>query len=310
MLDVCLLGCGGVMPLPDRWLTALLLRHNGKMILVDCGEGTQVPMKMLGWGFKSLEAVVFTHYHGDHAAGLPGLLLTLGNAGREEPLWLAGPPGLKEVVEGLRVIAPELPYEIQLKEFSDQTGDQLSIGEIMIQSLPVEHTLTCLSYCFMLGRAGRFHPEKAKALGIPLQYWRLLQNGQVVRWEGKTFAPSDVMGEPRPGLKISYCTDTRPTGALSGFVQGADLLVCEGMYGEDEKLPKAQENGHMLFSEAAALAAAGRVNELWLTHFSPALTQPEEHLIYARRIFANTKLGSTLLQTTLRYRDMERDALQ
>ena len=118
MLDVCLLGSGGMMPLPYRWLTSLMTRFNGSSLLIDCGEGTQIAIKEKGWSFKPIDVICFTHYHGDHISGLPGLLLTMGNADRKEPLTLIGPKGLERVVTALRVIAPELPFEIKFIEIT------------------------------------------------------------------------------------------------------------------------------------------------------------------------------------------------
>lgn len=128
MLDVCLLGCGGMMPLPRRWLTALMTRYNGSSLMIDCGEGTQVAIKEKGWSFKPIDVICFTHYHGDHISGLPGLLLTMGNADRTEPLTLVGPRGLERVVSALRVIAPELPFEIKFYRDHETGGSSGTEG--------------------------------------------------------------------------------------------------------------------------------------------------------------------------------------
>jgi ribonuclease Z len=306
MLDVCLLGTGGMMPLPDRWLTSLLVRYNGRMILIDCGEGTQIPLKMAGWGFKTIDAVLFTHYHADHVAGLPGLLLTLGNSGREEPLTLMGPPGLKKVVEGLVVISPELPYELKLIELSDIESNEIFINDVFIRSMPVDHTLTCLSYCIELKRQGKFDVESAKKLNIPVNCWNRLQKGESVTLENRVITPEMVLGEDRKGIKVCYCTDTRPTEALVEFIKDADLFICEGMYGDVNDAGKAQQKKHMMFSEAGLLAKQGGVKELWLTHYSPSLTEPEEFIEAACKIFTNTVAGRDLLTKTIKYEESYR----
>ncbi|NLP46366.1 MAG: ribonuclease Z [Epulopiscium sp.] len=301
MLDVCLVGTGGMMPLPERWLTALLLRYNGRMALIDCGEGTQIPLKMIGWGFKSIDIICLTHYHGDHVAGLPGILLTLGNAGKKEPLTILGPPGLRRVVQGLRVIAPELPYEIHYVECSNRESQSFSIGEFHIHTLPVEHTMPCLAYRIEFHRQPKFQPEKAEQYQIPRSFWKILQNGEKVIWKDREFLPSMVLGPPRKGLTVSYCTDTRPIKDLVHFIKESDLFICEGMYGEENKKEKAIEYKHMLFSEAAQLAAEGLVKELWLTHYSPSLTEPNYYIGNAKQYFSNIKLGKDLMKTTLTF---------
>lgn len=303
LLDVCLLGTGGMMPLPNRYLTALLVRNKGKMILIDCGEGTQVPLKLIGWGFKNIDAICFTHYHADHVAGLPGLLLTIGNSGRVEPLTILGPPGLKEVVNGMLVIAPELPFKIELVELSDDCEDIAAIDDFLIHSIPAEHSIPCLSYSIEIKRTGKFNIEKAQALDIPKQYWNALQKGETVELNGKIYTNDMVLGEERKGLKVSYCTDTRPTDFLNQLITNSDLLVCEGMYGEDEKIPKAIDKKHMTFSEAATLAKNANVKELWLTHYSPALVTPEEYIHFATEIFENTKVGYDLMNKSLVFED-------
>lgn len=289
------------MPLRNRWLTSLLLRVNGKMILIDCGEGTQIPLKETGWGLKAISVVLFTHYHGDHVAGLPGFLLTLGNSGRTEPLILAGPPGLEKVVSGLTVISPQLPFPVYLMELSDQTQTEFSLEGLTIRSMPVEHMLPCLAWCVELKRQGKFDIDKAKELQIPIRYWNLLQKGQNVNHEGQIFQPEMVLGSPRKGIKVCYCTDSRPAKGLVGFIQDADLFVCEGMYGDPADQPKAVEKKHMTFNEAAVLAREGEVRELWLTHFSPSLAQPEIHLENAKGIFPTTVTGRDLMMKTLTF---------
>lgn len=289
------------MPLPDRWLTSLLIRYKGRMVLIDCGEGTQIPLKKCGWGFKAIDAILFTHYHADHVAGLPGLLLTLGNSGREEPLLLVGPPGLKTVVEGLMVICPQLPYDIKLLELSATEKTEIDFGELVMGSLPVDHWMPCFSYSMELKRKGRFDPERAKSLNIPVNYWNRLQNGEEISLGDRIITPGRVLGSPRQGIKICYCTDTRPTDGLTGFIQDSDLFVCEGMYGSDEDGEKARQKKHMLFSEAGRLARQGNVKELWLTHYSPSLENPEEHIGNVKEIFDSVIAGRDLMAKTIRF---------
>ena len=165
MLDICLLGTGGMMPMPGRFLTSLAARLNGRMMLIDCGEGTQVTMKMQGWGFKNIDAICFTHFHADHISGLPGLLLTIGNAGRTEPLKLVGPQGLTYIVEGLRRIAPELPFPLELIELGKDTPNPLRLGEFEVSFCQADHMVRCYAYRIDVKRRGKFDPKKSGSLG-------------------------------------------------------------------------------------------------------------------------------------------------
>ena len=402
MLDVCLLGTGGMMPLPGRWLTSLLLRYNGKLFLIDCGEGTQIPLKLAGWGFKAVDAIFFTHYHADHIAGLPGLLLTIGNSGKDTPLDLIGPPGLLWIAGSLLTICPALPYDIRVVELpcgtaanganktatgvnaaaganktaiiaaagtadtggaaataaadtteatadkseataaavaaaaadtaestataaaaaadtaeftaaSDADSGSIDLaphcdielyGKLSFQYAPCEHNIPCYAYSFSIQRQGVFHPQKAKELDIPLQLWKKLQIGEtVILPGGRKIEPDMVLGPARRGVKLSYCTDSRPTKALRRLFKNSDLLICEGMYGDDAERDNAREKKHMLFSEAAMLARDAGASELWLTHYSPSLQNPSEHIGAARRYFENTYPGRDLLSTTLKFKD-------
>lgn len=301
MLDVALLGTGGMMPLPERHLTSLMLRLEGRMMVIDCGEGTQVTMKQLGWGFKNIDVICFTHYHADHISGLPGLLLTIGNSFRTEPLTLAGPKGLSKIYDGLKAICPELPFPVKIVELEPDEG--LNAGVFNIKSLKVNHKITCYAYRVDVKRAGRFNVEKAIELNVPKRVWSVLQKQPEVEYEGKIYTSDMVLGDDRRGLTVSYCTDTRPVDGLPAFIEGSDLFICEGMYGEEEKLAKAKEYKHMLFSEAARLAKAGNVREMWLTHFSPAMPFPEMYIKNARDIFENTHLGKDRKTVSLMFDD-------
>ncbi|ERI92644.1 putative ribonuclease Z [Clostridiales bacterium oral taxon 876 str. F0540] len=301
MLDVALLGCGGSMPVPDRYLTSLLMSYNGRMILIDCGEGTQVSLKLLKWGFKYIETICFTHYHADHVVGFPGLLLTIANSGRTEPLTIIGPIGLKAVVEGLTVIAPNLPYELRLIELASEEENCIKLDNMIINSLPVEHTISCLAYSVTIERMRKFDRIKAEKEKVPIEFWNRLRKGEEISYKGELLTSDLVMGEQRKGIKVSYCTDTRPIEGLTEFIKHSDLFICEGMYGEDEFLPKAMDNKHMLFSEAAALAYRGEVKELWLTHYSPSLIDPSQYVDTTRKIFKNTLLGEDRMTKTLNF---------
>ena len=302
MLDVCLLGTGGMMPLPKRWLTALMTRYNGSSILIDCGEGTQIAIKQKGWSFKPIDVICFTHYHGDHVAGLPGLLLTMGNAQREEPLTMVGPKGLERVVNALRVIAPELPFEIRYIELI-KPEETLELAGYHITAFRVNHNVTCYGYSLEIPRQGKFSPERAKEQQIPLKYWNPLQKGQIIEDGDQIYTPSMVLGPERKGLKVVYATDTRPTESIARNAAGADLFICEGMYGERGSEKKAAEHKHMNFAEAALLARDAGVKELWLTHFSPAMNHPEQFLETAQEIFPNTVIGTDGMSRTMTFEE-------
>ena len=282
MLDVCLLGTGGMMPLPNRWLTSLMTRYNGSSLMIDCGEGTQIAVKEKGWSFKPVDVICFTHYHADHISGLPGLLLSMGNAERTEPLTMIGPKGLERVVGALRMIAPELPFEIRYIEIMEPEAD-IEINGYHIHAFRVNHNITCYGYTVEIRRAGRFSVEHAKEREIPQKYWNRLQKGEEIETEdGAHYTPDMV---------------------LVASAKKSDLLICEGMYAEKEKIAKAKQYKHMTFYEAAEVAKKAEVAEMWLTHFSPSLVHAEDYMPQVREIFPNAFLGKDGKSVELMFED-------
>lgn len=316
MIDLAMLGIGGGMPLPGRYLSAALLNFNGRKILMDCGEGTQVSIRELGWGFKAIDIICITHGHGDHTVGIPGLLATIGNSDRTEPLTIIGPKGIKEIITGLRVIAPYLPYEINVIEASNSNFNFLLKDGILqltdssennfellkISTLEVDHSTDCIAYSFAVERAAKFEIEKAIKNEVPKNIWGKLQKGNSVTIEDVTYIPSMVLGDARDGLKLSYITDTRTNDDIVHFVKNSDLLVCEGTYGDDLDIEKAIKNKHMTFREAATIAKNANANELLLTHFSPAMPTPSAYISNAKEVFENTILAKTHMVTKLNFK--------
>lgn len=301
MLEVVLAGTGGTMPLKHRWLCSCWIRQQAHTMLIDCGEGTQIALKCAGVSFQSLDLLCITHYHADHVSGLVGLLLSMGSEGRTAPLTIVGPRGLQRTVEGLRVIAPELPFPLILHELT-QPEESLPFGDATLTAFALHHGVPCYGYCVDLPRTGKFDVARAQAAGIPLRLWSLLQKqASVTTEDGTVYYQSQVLGAPRKGLRLTYCTDTRPTACILDFAANADLFICEGMYGEEEKREKARKTAHMLFSEAAELAVRAHAKMLWLTHFSPSLPDPQAYRDAAAAIFPNTICGKDGMRITLRF---------
>lgn len=302
MLEVTLLGTGGMMPLPGRFLTSCMTRFNGSGLLIDCGEGTQVALRKSGLSCHDIDTICFTHYHGDHISGLPGLLLSIGNSERTEPVTLIGPPGLETVVNALRIIAPELPFELEFIELKEPVVS-LELHGYRLEAFKARHNVTCYGYSQIISRAGKFDPDKAKKNNVPMCCWSRLQKGQIVEYEGRTFTQDMILGPERKGLKLTYCTDSRPTKLITEKAGGSDLFICEGMYGEKGSEAKAKEHSHMNYAEAATIAKNAGVKELWLTHYSPSLVRPEDFIDSAREIFPNTKTCKDGRTVTLHFEE-------
>ena len=300
MLDICLLGTGGTQPLSNRWLTSLMVRYQGHAVLVDCGEGTQIAAQRAGLSLKPIDKLLITHLHADHISGLPGLLHSMNNAGRTEELSIIGPVGTERVVNSLRCIATNLSFDIRVSEIETEE-EVMFFRECDIRAFALHHRIPCYGYSFSLARTGKFDAARAREAGIPTPLWKHLQKGEEVQHEGRLYTPDMVLGPPRKGIKLTYCTDTRPTPAIVRAAEGSDLFICEGMYGDPSMLSKAEEKMHMLFVEAAELARQAGVRELWLTHYSPAMPNPRKYREIARAIFPNTRTPRDGWHTTLTF---------
>lgn len=291
MLDVCLLGTGGMMPLLYRYLTSLMLRCDGSSLLIDCGEATQLAIKKAELPTKPIDYILFTHFHADHISGLPGLLLEMKNSDRTEAITIAGPKGVERVVNSLRVIANELPFEIKFIELDENDGF-FELKPFRIQYFKLKHKLNCIGFNIFNDRLPEFKIEKAKSNNVPLRFWNKLQHGEscIDKETGIEYHPSMVMGEDRKGIKLTYLTDTRPCENIYKFANDSDLFICEGMYGEDDKEQNAKKYLHMTMKEACEIATKTNPKEMWLTHYSPSEVKPKIYENELKKIFPNVKI--------------------
>lgn len=298
MIDVTLLGTGGMMPLPGRFLTSLYVRTNGRALLIDCGEGTQTAIRTASLRFKCIDAILLTHFHADHVSGLPGLFLTIGNEGRTEPIHIYGPVGLPCVISAFLSIIGELPYDLICHELPHE-DTRFDAAFLSVTAVPADHGMPCVFYHLSLSRPGKFDPARARQNGVPLSYWGQLQKGEAVAG----FLPGDVLGPARRGLSLLYATDTRPVDKIAQYGKEADLLILEGMFGEEEKKARAIETHHMTMQEAAALSKRANAKELWLTHYSPATPHPEEFEEAVKAIFENAVISTDGQTKTLSFEE-------
>ncbi len=281
------------MPLPKRHLTSVLLRREGDLFLFDCGEGTQVSLKKLNLRWKKIHTILISHTHADHVTGLPGMLMLSSQVDRSEPLYIFGPPKIREYVEFSRkILDMYINYEIVVTEIK-KPGTIFHGDGYSIHCFPLNHTKPCVGYTIEEDiRPGIFHPEDAVRLGVPKgPKWSELQSGKAVAGKGgRTVEPKDVLGPPRPGRKFGYITDTAYMDTIAPHVANSDLLICEGMFTND-LTESAAEKKHLTAKQAASIAAsAGGVKKMGLIHFSPRYTERDlkQLLKEAREIFPNT----------------------
>ena len=289
MLDVCILGNSGMQPLPDRHLSSAMFRYDGKSLLIDCGEGTQIAIKKKGWSIKSISVILLTHYHMDHIGGLPGLLASMANSEKIDELTIVGPYGLERVMSAVLKLVPRLPFRIKLVRLNEEYQSAV-INGFDLEAFQVDHSSICYGFNVNVRRNGKFDFEKAEKNGIPEELWGPIQNGELVEYNGKILTKDLILSDTRKGIKVTYCTDSRPTDSIIRNATGADLFICEGMYGSDDDFENAVKNKHMLFSEAAEMAVKAGVKRLWLTHYSPILASPKIFLPATREIFKETYL--------------------
>lgn len=303
MVDLVLLGCGGSMPTPERFLSSVVMMYKGHKILIDCGEGTQVSMRMCNTGFKTIDVICISHIHGDHIVGLPGLLGTIGNSGRTEPIVIIGPEGITKAVNGLRTIVEWLPYEINIIENPKESLSFIN-DEIDISFIEADHSSPCLGYSFYIRRTPKFDINSAVKNNVPKHIWNILQKkSESVEIDGTVYTRNMVMGEERRGIKISFITDSRPSSEMPHFIKDSDLFICEGTYGSDDDIDKAVKNKHMTFREAAGLARDGNVKKLLLTHFGTAMGDPYMFENNAKEVFEETIVGSDRLKFSLDFHE-------
>ncbi len=247
-LEAFILGTGGMMPLPNRNLSSVLLRRNGELFLFDCGEGTQVALRKLNLKWKKITAIFISHTHADHVTGLPGIMMLSSQVERDDPLYIIGPPKIKEYIEAnRRILDMFINYEIIVKEIKGP-GIVYSSDEFKLRAFTLFHSKMCMGYTLEENkRPGVFFPEKALKYGVPRgPLWSQLQSGEAVELEnGKIVRPGDVMGSERMGRKFSFVTDTSPVSSITENVKNSDLLICEGMFTE-ELTESARDKKHQI----------------------------------------------------------------
>ncbi len=292
--EVFVLGTSGMMPLPNRFLTSAMVRRDGELFLFDCGEGTQVSLKMLNLKWKKINSIFISHIHADHVTGLPGILMLSSQVDRDEPLTIYGPSKLKEYVDAnRRILDMYINYEIIVKVA--EPGVIMETDDFTVRAIKLSHTKPCVGYVMQeKDRPGEFHPDKARELGIPMgpMWGKLQKGGEVTLEDGRVITSSMVMGEHRSGRKFSYVTDSLYLPTIASEVSDSDLFLCEGMFGAD-MADTAFEKKHMTAAQAAQIAKDANVKQLGLFHYSPRYGDWElKYLLKdAKHIFENTILA-------------------
>lgn len=299
MLDVCMLGSGGSVPLPERGLSSLFVHFGNIAMLIDCGEGTQVSAKKIGINLGSLDYVFLTHLHYDHVLGLPGLLASLDNPDRKNPVVIFGPVGVKRAVENMLYAGRFKNLKMQFHEF--RGNEDIDFGNFRVSVFQVEHSVKCYGYAFYLPRGCLFDPDKAAAQGVPVDALSPLQLGHTVVIGGKRYDKNSLFGPDRRGIRFVYATDTRMCDNLVKYGKDADLMFLEGMYPNRDTATQTGGDEHLTFEEAASVARVCNAGKLVLTHFGPSNANPEAFLHCAQLIFQNTVCGYRGYTETITY---------
>ena len=307
-LELFVLGCGGMMPLPGRHLTSVLLRREGDLFMFDCGEATQISLKRLNLRWKKISVILISHTHADHITGLPGILMLSSQVDRDEPLYIIGPPKTAEYVEeSRRILDMYINYEIVIKEITEP-GIVFETDEYYINTFRLNHTKICYGYSFIeKERSGEFFPDKALSLGVPKgRDWSKLQNGSSVELDnGNIITPDMVTGDKRKGRKVSFVTDTAYLPEIAENVSDSDVFICEGMFTEDLEESAASKK-HLTSKQAAKIAnEAGGIGKMGLIHYSPRYSDRDlkKLLEEAAEDFPDTFLTRDRQMLKIKYKD-------
>ncbi|KPL18304.1 MAG: hypothetical protein AMJ92_08695 [candidate division Zixibacteria bacterium SM23_81] len=295
-MKVITLGTGGAIPTAQRSLPATALIREGEMLLFDCGEGAQLQMRRAHTGFGRLSKIFISHLHGDHLAGLPGLLMTMALLSRDKPLKIFGPSGLKKFVRVAReTFKFHSEYELAVHEIE---GGQVTTGPgYWVEACPMDHSIFALGYSLVEeDRPGEFNLRRALDLGIPEGplFGKLQQGKSVTLDDGRVIRPQEVLGNPRKGRKFTYAVDTRPCEAVVELARGADLLVHDGMFAQD-LVEDAQQMGHSTAMQAAQVAKEAGIHQLILSHISQRYRDDKVLLQEARSVFPRTEMARDLM---------------
>jgi len=301
MLSLTFLGTSAARPTVERSVSSVAVSREGETLLFDCGEGTQRQMMRYGVGF-ALSEIFFTHFHADHYLGVVGLIRTLALQGRTESMCLYGPTGAKQILRAAVDLGLERPtFPIEIEELT--AGERLRRPGYDLEVIGVEHGRDALGYALREHeRLGKFDPDKARRLGVPEgPTWGRIHRGESVELDGRVVGPSDLVGPARPGRLVVLSGDTRPCERVVEASHGADLLVHDATFGEDER-QRARDTAHSTAVEAAQVALAARVKRLVLTHLSARYSVSAQQLLdEARSVFAETVVAKDGLALEVPY---------
>ena len=309
MLKLTFLGTGAACPSLERNVSSIALAREGETVLFDCGEGTQRQMMRYGITFAFRE-IFFTHFHSDHLLGVIGLVRTLGllnvfgGEERRDGLVLYGPKGARRILQhAMEVGIERVKFPLEIIEL--RPGDRLGRGDYDILTFETDHRADTIGYALVEHeRLGRFDPDKARELGVPEgPLWGKIHKGETITLDdGRRIAPSELVGEARPGRTVVISGDTRPAAALEAVAKGADLLVHEATFSQEDH-QRARETGHSTSLEAAEIAARAGVKQLVLTHISPRYSrEAPELLAEARAVFPETVIARDGMEIEVAFR--------
>ena len=300
-IRVIFLGTAGSVPTPERSLPAVLIQRQNEQLMFDCGEGVQRQMIKAKVGFHKKMKIFISHMHGDHVLGLPGLLQTMALMDRQKKVEIYGPEGIKRFLEGTReVLQFALTFSVEIHEIYD-AGVVCKEEEYAVEAAWSNHVIPSLAYAFVeKPRAGKFYPDKARALGVPEgELWSKLQHGDRIRLpDGRVVKPEEVLGPQRLGRKIVYTGDTRPFKGFPKFAADADLVIHDATF-DDALAEKASEDGHSTPSQAAEEAKKAKVEKLVLTHISARYADTGLLLEQAQKVFKNTVVAEDFMELEL-----------